>query len=91
MRRLADSKGRPVVRSEWNPELQRYSVFAKDGGGWRRILESKDGNEWTNLAAKPEFAAKKAELSRFLPKTDAPDIGDAPSRKAERKGERKKK
>jgi len=42
---LADSRGRAVVRSEWNPELQRYSVLAKDGAGWRRILESKDGNE----------------------------------------------
>lgn len=42
---LADSNGNPVVRSEWNPELQRYSVLAKDGGGWRRILETKDGTD----------------------------------------------
>jgi dipeptidyl aminopeptidase/acylaminoacyl peptidase len=38
---LADSQGRPIVRSEWNPELERYSVFAKNGGGWKRILEVK--------------------------------------------------
>jgi len=40
---LVDSRGKPVVRSEWNPELQRYSVLAKDGSGWRRILETRDG------------------------------------------------
>ena len=38
---LANSLGKPVVRSEWNPELEHYSVFTKDGAGWRRILEVK--------------------------------------------------
>ena len=38
---LADAHGKPIVRSEWNPELERYSVFAKDGAGWRRLLEFK--------------------------------------------------
>ncbi len=33
---LANAQGKPIVRSEWNPELERYSVFAKDGAGWRR-------------------------------------------------------
>ncbi|MCI3952813.1 MAG: acylamino-acid-releasing enzyme [Burkholderiales bacterium] len=42
---LADSRGQPVVRSEWNPELQRYSVLAKDGAGWRRILEVKGDDD----------------------------------------------
>jgi arylsulfatase A-like enzyme len=79
----------------------RFKNHTVRNAGWRYIRyengdeelydENKDANEWTNLAAKPEFAAKKAELAKFLPKKDAPDIGDAPSRKAERKGERKKK
>jgi hypothetical protein len=53
--------------------------------GWRYIRyengdeelydETKDPNEWTNLAAKPEFAAKKTELAKYLPKTDHADIG----------------
>ncbi|HEY1381186.1 MAG TPA: sulfatase [Gemmataceae bacterium] len=53
--------------------------------GWRLIRyangdeelydESKDPNEWTNLAAKSEYAAKKDELSKHLPKTNHPDIG----------------
>ena len=31
--------------------------------------------EWTNVAARPELAAVKAELARFLPATNAPDAG----------------
>lgn len=31
-----------------------------------------DANEWTNLAGRPEYAAIKADLARYLPKTDAP-------------------
>ena len=38
---LANSQGKPIVRSEWNPELERYSVLARDGAGWRRLLEFK--------------------------------------------------
>lgn len=37
--------------------------------------EAKDPYEWTNLAAKPEYAAAKAQLAAFLPKTDAPHKG----------------
>ena len=39
---LANAQGQPVVRADWNPELQRYSVLVKDGGSWRRILELKE-------------------------------------------------
>jgi pimeloyl-ACP methyl ester carboxylesterase len=42
---LANAQGRPIVRSEWNPELERYSVFAKDGAGWRRLLEFKGDHD----------------------------------------------
>ena len=45
--------------------------------------DAKDENEWTNLAAKPEFAAKKAELAKFLPATNHPDIGGAAKQGAE--------
>ena len=34
--------------------------------------ETKDPNEWSNLASKPELAAVKAELAALLPKSDAP-------------------
>ncbi len=52
--------------------------------GWRYIRynngdeelydETKDPNEWTNLALDPKFAEKKAELARFLPKHNQDDI-----------------
>ena len=37
--------------------------------------DENDPNEWTNLAEKPEFAAKKKELAAFLPKDNQPGIG----------------
>jgi len=38
--------------------------------------EANDPNEWTNLATKPEFAARKAELARFLPAKDVAEIAN---------------
>jgi arylsulfatase A-like enzyme len=49
----------------------RYIRYAN--GDEELYDERKDPNEWTNLATKPGFAAKKIELANFLPKTDAPD------------------
>jgi len=53
--------------------------------GWRLIRyangdeelydETKDPNEWTNLAMKPEFAGQKELLARLLPTKNKPDIG----------------
>lgn len=52
--------------------------------GWRYIRyangdeelydETKDPNEYRNLATSPEAAAKKTELAKFLPTTNQPDI-----------------
>ncbi|HTU65376.1 MAG TPA: alpha/beta fold hydrolase, partial [Steroidobacteraceae bacterium] len=42
---LADAKGNAVVRSEWNAEFQRFTVVAKDGASWKRILEVENGDE----------------------------------------------
>ncbi len=68
--------------------------------GWRYIRyangdeelydETKDPNEWANLAGKPEFAARKAELARFLPSTNAADIGGRKDQGAEDFGDAKK-
>jgi arylsulfatase A-like enzyme len=73
--------------------------------GWRYIRyangeeelydEAADPREYTNLAGKPEHAARKAELAKLLPKSDAPNLpgaGDGagtPAKKA-RKGNKTK-
>ena len=60
-----------AVRSEdW-----RYIRYAN--GDEELYNDAKDPNEWTNLAMKPEFAAKKAELGKFIPTENHPDIGGA--------------
>ncbi|MCX8035863.1 MAG: sulfatase [Candidatus Sumerlaeia bacterium] len=51
----------------------RYIRYAD--GGEELYDETKDPYEWTNLADNTEYAAKKAELAKWLPKADAPDIG----------------
>jgi arylsulfatase A-like enzyme len=71
--------------------FQNHTVRTED---WRYIHyangdeelyhDSEDPNEWTNLALKPEFAAKKAEMGKFLPTENKPDIGGA------KDGEKKK-
>jgi len=63
---------------------QNHTIRAE---GWRYIRykdggeelydERGDPNEWTNLAQQPEFAAKKAELAKWLPKVNHADIGGA--------------
>ncbi|MGH7943941.1 MAG: sulfatase [Opitutaceae bacterium] len=68
-----------------------------DNGDEELYDERKDPNEYTNLAAKPEFTAKKAELAKFMPATNHRDVG--PGRKqsgakdeaAPKKGGKKKK
>jgi hypothetical protein len=43
-------------------------------GGEELYDRAKDPDEWTNLAEQPELAKVKAELSRWLPKHDEPDV-----------------
>jgi dipeptidyl aminopeptidase/acylaminoacyl peptidase len=42
---LADARGNGVARSEWNAEFHKFSVLAKSGSGWKRILEIDDGGD----------------------------------------------
>jgi len=42
-------------------------------GGEELYDRPKDPNEWTNLAAQPAYAARKADLVKFLPAYDAPE------------------
>jgi len=65
----------------------RYIRYAN--GDEELYNDAKDENEWTNLATKPEFAAKKAELAKFLPAHNQPDIGGAKNQGAEDFGDDK--
>lgn len=82
-------KNHTVRSADW-----RYIRYAN--GDEELYDETKDPNEYTNLASKPEFAAKKVELAKYMPKKDAidPTRGDDGEEKkgaAEKKGGKKKK
>jgi arylsulfatase A-like enzyme len=53
-------------------ERWRYIHYAK--GGEELYDHTVDPYEWTNLAARAEYAATKAELSKWLPKDNAPAV-----------------
>jgi len=75
--------GNHTVRTEdW-----RYIRY--ENGDEELYDERKDENEWTNLAAKPELAAKKAELAKYLPTVNHADIGGRRGQGAEDFGEGK--
>ncbi|MBI5835468.1 MAG: sulfatase [Armatimonadetes bacterium] len=62
-------------------ESWRYIRYAN--GDEELYDETADPNEWTNLAGRAELAPRKAELARWLPKTDARDIGGRQGQGAE--------
>ncbi len=66
-------------------ERWRYIRYAD--GGEELYDHQNDPNEWTNLAGGPEFATVKADLAKWLPKTDAPNLSPKAKRKKERKVE----
>jgi arylsulfatase A-like enzyme len=63
-------------------ESQRYIRYAN--GDEELYDEAKDPYEWTNLAPREEFAAKKTELAKFLPASNQSDISGE-ERKARRR------
>ena len=54
---------------------ERWRYIRYVDGGEELYDHESDPNEWTNLAARPEFAAVKASFAKWLPKTDAPVLG----------------
>lgn len=59
-------KNHTVRTSDW-----RYIRY--ENGDEELYDETKDPNEYVNLAAKPAFAARKTELAAYLPKSDVDD------------------
>jgi len=51
----------------------RWRYIRYSDGGEELYDHQNDEYEWTNLAARPEHAALKADLARHLPKTNVPD------------------
>lgn len=65
--------GNDAVRTE----THRYIRYAD--GSEELYDMAKDPNEWTNLAANPEYADKKKELAKWVPeKSAAPAPGGKP-------------
>lgn len=56
-------------------ENWRYIRYAD--GGEELYDQGKDPYEWTNLASTSAFESKRAELGKWLPKENKPDIGNA--------------
>ncbi|MDQ3814009.1 MAG: sulfatase [Armatimonadota bacterium] len=79
---LADPKARWDKPALTTYRFNNHSVRSE---GWRYIRyanddeelynERADPNEWKNLAGLKEYADKKAELAKFLPRENHPDIG----------------
>jgi len=68
------NQGNHTIRTEdW-----RYIRYA-DGSEELYDLKA-DPNEWTNLASKPDLAAKKTELAKWLPKIDKAPVPGSKSR-----------
>jgi arylsulfatase A-like enzyme len=60
-------KNHSVRTEDW-----RYIRYAN--GDEELYHNAADPHEYTNLAKSPEHAAKKTELARLLPQSDAPDL-----------------
>jgi arylsulfatase A-like enzyme len=54
----------------------RWRLIRYADGSEELYDHSNDSYEWTNLAARPEHAAVKAELAQHLPGTNQPAVGD---------------
>lgn len=91
---------RPLLidpQAEWSqPAITTFGFnnHAVRTEGWRYIRyangdeelydEIADPKEWKNLAARPEYASRKAELAKFLPTTNASEVANRRERQQPR-------
>ena len=89
-------RGRHAIRTE------KWRYIHYEDGTEELYDDENDPYEWTNLAAKPEFAAQKRTLAAYLPKENKPGIkatgredegepGDRAAKAAARKARKQKK
>lgn len=69
---------------------EKWRFIRYENGDEELYDETKDPYEWTNLAAKPEFAEIKAQLANELPDHNAPKP-EAKSKRDKREGKGKRK
>ncbi len=65
-------RGNHAVRSD------RYRYIRYANGDEELYDHTTDPHEWTNIAARPDLAAVKRDLARWLPQHDAPPVKDMP-------------
>lgn len=75
-------KNHTVRTAQW-----RYIRY--ENGDEELYDETKDPNEYVNLAARPEFAAQKATLAKYLPTTDVSDPAAGDANGGKKKGKNK--
>jgi arylsulfatase A-like enzyme len=72
------ARGEPVLstygRGNHSLRNDRYRYIHYRNGDEELYDDQADPYEWTNLAADPHYAAVKADLGKWLPKIEAPDI-----------------
>ncbi len=61
---VLDTAGRPVARSEWNPESRRYTILAKRGGSWQSIYSAEIDYEFHLLGLSADGTALLARSPR---------------------------
>jgi arylsulfatase A-like enzyme len=82
LRHPAATRTRPAVmtylRGNHAVRNERWRYIRYANGDEELYDHTTDSHEWTNLAARPEFASVKTELARSLPRYDAPAARDMP-------------
>ena len=61
---ILDAAGRPVARSEWNPESRRYSILAKRGDSWQSIYSAEIDYEFDLAGLSADGASLLARSPR---------------------------
>ena len=61
---ILDSAGRPVARSEWNPESRRYTILAKRGESWQSIYSAEIDYEFDLVGLSADGASVLARSPR---------------------------
>jgi len=78
LRGESTERGAPVLSTfgQGNHSLRdgRFRYSRLRNGAEELYDHARDPDEWTNLAASPEFAAERARLARALPAVNAPEV-----------------